>query len=148
MANLIYKDEVYAIVGAAMEVYNTLGSGFLESIYQEALEMELTLRNVPFTAQQEIHILYKGQRLKKFYIADIVGYDKIVIELKAISELGRNEEAQLLNYLKATEIKLGILINFGSFPNLQWKRMILTKSASSSSVSEDAPEYNVEISEN
>lgn len=145
MSGLIYKDEVYAIVGAAMEVYNTLGSGFLEAVYQEALEMELNARNIPSKVQQEIPIVYKGQRLKKFYLADIVAYDKIIVELKAISSLGRNEEAQLLNYLKATGLKVGLLINFGSSPDLQWQRMVLTPKTNN--VREAPPEYEVNISE-
>ena len=148
MTELIYKDEVYAIVGAAMEVYNTLGSGFLEAVYQEAVEMELRARNIPCKAQQEIPIVYKGQRLKKSYLADLVAYDKIIVELKAISSLGRNEEAQLLNYLKATEMKVGLLINFGSYPDLQWKRMALTQKKAPYSIREIPLEYEVEISEN
>ena len=145
MSGLIYKDEVYKIIGAAMEVYNTLGSGFLEAVYQEALEMELNARNIPSKVQQEIPIVYKGQRLKKFYLADIVAYDKIIVELKAISSLGRNEEAQLLNYLKATGLKVGVLINFGSSPNLQSKRMALIQKARA--IREAHPEYEVNISE-
>jgi len=148
MANLIHKDEVYAIIGAAMEVYNTLGNGFLEAVYQEAFEIELNIRSIPHTVQQEIPITYKGQQLIKFYLADIVAYGKIIIELKAISELGKNEDAQLINYLKATGLQLGLLINFGTSPNLQWKRMVLTKNTVARSVREDTPEYKVEISEN
>ncbi len=127
MAELLYKKEVYAIVGAAMEVYNTLGSGFLEGVYQEASEIEFGLRGIPFVAQQEIPITYKGRRLKKCYVPDLIVYGKIIVELKAISEIGPREEAQLLNYLKATNMQVGLLINFGSHPNLQWKRMVLTK---------------------
>ncbi|OQY34821.1 MAG: NADH:ubiquinone oxidoreductase [Anaerolineaceae bacterium 4572_5.1] len=145
MANLIYKDEVYAIIGAAMEVYNALGSGFLEGVYQEALEIESIQRAIPVKAQQEIVILYKGRRLKKFYIADFVAYGKIIIEIKAISKLGKNEEAQLINYLKATGMEIGVLINFGSSPDLEWKRMMLTKK--SHSIRENPPEYEVQISE-
>lgn len=145
MSRLLYKDEVYKIVGAAMEVYNTLGSGFLEGVYQEALEMETEQREIPVRAQQEISILYKGRRLKKFYIADFVAYGKIVIEIKAITKLGRNEEAQLINYLKATDMEVGVLINFGSSPDLEWKRMVLTKKPHS--IRETSPEYEVSISE-
>jgi len=145
MSILLYKEEVYKIVGAAMEVYNTLGSGFLEGVYQEALEIEAIRRVIPIKAQQEIPILYKGRRLKKFYIADFVAYGKIVVEIKAISKLGRNEEAQLINYLKATRMEVGVLINFGSSPDLEWKRMVLTKKTRS--VREAPPEYEVSISE-
>lgn len=97
MVELIYKDEVYAIIGAAMEVYNTLGSGFLEAVYQEAFEIELLSRKIPHTAQREIPITYKSQKLKKFYIADILAYRKVVIEIKSIAKLGANEDAQLIN---------------------------------------------------
>lgn len=124
MIELLYKEEVYAIVGAAMEVYNELGHGFLEAVYQEALAIEMTARNVPFAEQQELQISYKQQPLRQKYIADFVAYDKIIIEIKAIKQLGPNEEAQLLNYLKATGLRLGVLINFGHSGRLEWKRMI------------------------
>ena len=145
MSKLLYKEEVYKIVGAAMEVYNTLGSGFLEGVYQEALEMESRQKVIPIKAQQEIPILYKGRRLKKFYIADFVAYGKIVVEIKAISKLGRVKEAQLINYLKATGMEVGVLINFGSSPDLQWKRMVLTKKPRV--LRETPPEYKIQISE-
>jgi GxxExxY protein len=126
MGDLIYKDEVFMIVGAAMAVYNELGFGFLEAVYQEALEVELAARTIPFTSQQELHILYHGHPLQKYYVADIVAYDKIIIELKAISQLTSCEQAQLLNYLKATGIAVGLLINFGNPNTLEFKRMVLT----------------------
>lgn len=126
MAELILKEEVYAVVGAAMEVYNTLGNGFLEPVYQEALEIEFGKRDIPFIPQKEISIEYKGIHLKKGYIADFLVHDKLIVEIKAINELTVREEAQLLNYLKATGVQLGVLINFGSQPNLQWKRMVAT----------------------
>ena len=148
MAELIYKDEVYAIIGAAMGVYNTLGNGFLEAVYQEALEIESTARNIPHVSQYEIPITYKGKRLKKFYLADMLAYGKIIVEIKAIKELGRNEEAQIINYLKATGLKVGALINFGNYPNLEWKRLVLTPKNSHHSIREDNPEYEVSISEN
>ncbi len=127
MPGLIYKDEVYALVGAAMEVYNTLGPGFLEPVYQEALEIELAERRIPFKSQQELRISYKGRRLRKTYIADFVVYDKIIVEIKALNRLTSREEAQLLNYLKATGMQVGVLINFGSANRLEWKRMVLTR---------------------
>jgi GxxExxY protein len=125
---LLYKDEVYAIVGAAMEVYNTLGPGFLEAVYQEAFEIELTERDIPFESQQELLILYKGRQLRKTYLADIVAFGKIIVELKALDCLTSREEAQLLNYLKATGLELGVLINFGAAGKLEWKRMIKSSS--------------------
>jgi GxxExxY protein len=122
---LIFKDEVYAIMGAAMDVQRELGSGFLESVYQEALEMEFTLRQIPFESQKTIKIAYKGETLKKEFIADLVCFGKIIVELKAQDSLSGKEEAQVLNYLKATGIKLGLVINFGSHPKLEWKRLVL-----------------------
>jgi len=122
---LVFKDEVYAIMGAAMEVHRELGSGFLESVYQEAMEMELTLCRIPFKAQKNIKIKYKGEPLKKEFIADLTCYEKIIVELKAQDSLSGKEEPQILNYLKATGMKLGLIINFGSHPKLEWKRLVL-----------------------
>ena len=122
---LVFKDEVYAIMGAAMEVHRELGSGFLESVYQEAMEMELTRCKIPFKAQKNIKIVYKGESHKKEFITDLICYEKIIVELKAQDSLSGKEEAQILNYLKATGIKLGLVINFGSHPKLEWKRLVL-----------------------
>ena len=123
---LLYKDEVYAIVGAAMEVHKTLGPGFLEAVYQEALEIELANRQVPFIPQCEVRIQYKDQILNKSYVADFVVYDGIIVELKALDQLTSREEAQLLNYMKATGMSVGLLINFGSSGRLEWKRFAQT----------------------
>ena len=151
MAELIYKDEVYDIIGAAMEVCNRLGPGFLEPVYQEALAIEMTHRAIPLKEQAEIKIIYHGQPLKKTYIADYLCYDKIIVEIKAISSLTSREEAQTINYLKATEHRVGVLINFGAHPSLEWKRIVFTKNApsrlSSRSLREDSPEYQIEISD-
>lgn len=124
MAELIFKEEVFAIVGAAMEVHTVLGSGFLEPVYQEAMEIESRSRELPFDAQKVLQIHYKDHVLKKGYIADLIYFDKIVVELKALDCLSGREEAQLLNYLKATGMKVGVLINFGSHPKLEWKRLV------------------------
>jgi GxxExxY protein len=124
MAELLFKDEVFAIVGAAMEVHSTLGYGFLEAVYQEAMEIELTRRQVPFASQSSVQIEYKGQQLQKAYVADLVCFGQIIVELKAIEKLTGREEAQLLNYLRATGMHVGILINFGSTGKLEWKRMV------------------------
>ena len=124
MTELIYKDEVYQIIGAAMEVYNQLGNGFLEAVYQDALVLELRLRKIAFQEQTPLELTYKGHTLRHTYVPDLIVFDKIVVELKAISMLGPNEEAQLLNYLKATGMRLGLLINFGAQRRLEWKRMI------------------------
>lgn len=123
---LILKDEVYAIVGAAMEVSNELGPGFLEAVYQEALEIELTERRIPFAAQLPVSISYKGRRLVKEYVPDLVCYGQIIVELKAIKQMGSLEEAQLLNYLKATGKPVGVLLNFGT-AKMEWKRMAYTR---------------------
>ncbi len=120
---LILKDEVYQIVGAAMEVSNQLGSGFLEAVYQEALEIELSERRIPHVPQKKIAISYKGRVLKKDYVADFLCYDLIVVEIKAIKAISGIEEAQLLNYLRATNLPLGLIVNFGT-PRLDWKRYI------------------------
>jgi GxxExxY protein len=126
MAELLFKEEVYAIVGAAMETYNQLGPGFLEAVYQEALELELEERGIPFHPQQELNILYKGRKLKKTYITDFLAYDKIMVEIKALNHLTPNEVSQLINQMKATGCKVGVLINFGHEDSLEWRRYILT----------------------
>ena len=126
MAELIFKDEVYAIIGAAMDVYNSLGPGFAEPVYQEAFGVEMVSRSIPVKAQQELKILYKGKPLQKSYITDFVAYETILIEIKAMDQLGMREEAQILNYLKATSSPLGLLINFGALHDLEWKRLVAT----------------------
>lgn len=129
---LLYKAEVYAIVGAAMAVYNMLGPGFLEAVYQEALEIELKRRGIPFVAQHPIKVFYDGILLKSSYIADFLAHEEIIIEIKALKRLTSREEAQLLNYLKATGKTVGLLINFGAEGDLDWKRMVLTKQTANS----------------
>ena len=125
MAELVLKDEVYQIVGAALEVYWQLGRGFLEPVYQEALEIELGRRGLPFEAQKELAIYYKGQPLKKKYVADVVCFGQIIVELKACEGLTGREEAQLLNYMKMARIRVGLLFNFGSAVKLEWKRYVI-----------------------
>jgi len=125
MTELLLKDEVYAVVGAAIEVHRVLGVGFLEAVYQESLEIEMESRSIPFEAKKNLTITYKGRRLKKEYEADLVCYGQIVVELKALDCLSSKEEAQLLNYLKATGLRVGLLINFGSVGKLEWKRFVV-----------------------
>ena len=125
MSGLIYEDETYAIKGAVFEVYKTMGAGFLEAVYQESLEEELRARGIPFTPQAEIKIEYKGKVLRQFYKADIICYDKIIVELKAVSSLLPEHSAQLFNYLKSTNMKLGLLVNFGHYPGVEVKRIAL-----------------------
>ena len=116
----------YSIIGAAMEVHNQLGCGFLEAVYQEALEMELTARGIAFQPQVELPLRYKGRVLKTFYRADFICFETVVVELKALTQLGPIEEAQVINYLKATGFVTGLLLNFGR-PSLQYKRYILDR---------------------
>jgi len=122
---LFFKDESYAIQGAIFEVYRKMGSGFLEAVYQECLEKEFDLRNIPYRSQEEIKIIYKNTPLKQTYKADFICYDSIIIEIKAISEISDTHRAQLLNYLKATGCKLGLLVNFSSFPKVRVERIVL-----------------------
>jgi GxxExxY protein len=122
--DLLYKDEVYAIIGAAIEVHRELGNGFLEAVYEEVMTIESQQRNIPFQTQVRLPIRYKSQLLQKEYIADYIGYGKIIAEFKCISRLTSVEEAQILNYLKATGLRVGLLINFGSRGKLEWKRFI------------------------
>lgn len=124
--DLLYKEEVYAIVGAAMEVYNQLGPGFLEAVYQESLAIEFGERNIPFREQVTVQISYKDKPLQQHYVPDFMVYDKIIVEIKAIRQLGPVEEAQLINYLKATKMALGLLINFGNRGKLAWQRRIIS----------------------
>ena len=124
MAELLLKDEVYAAMGAAMEVHNELGCGFLEPVYQEALEMELASRQIPFEAQKRLRINYKGALLTKEYVADLICFDQVIVELKAEHQLTGRDRAQILNYLKATGLRVGVLINFGSQGRLEWERFI------------------------
>ena len=125
MKEIILKEEVYAIVGAAMDVYWQLGRGFLESVYQEALGIEFRRRRIPFEAQEEIVIHHKGEALKKKYVADFICYAQIVIELKALEGLCGRDVGQLLNYMKATRFNVGLLINFGSPVRLEWHRYVI-----------------------
>ncbi len=125
MGDLLLKDEVYRIIGAAIEVHRELGSGFLEAVYQEAFERELALHDIPFISQQILKIFYKGRPLNKEYCADLVCFGSIIVELMALQKLSGIEESQLINYLKATGMKVGLLINFGSHGTLEWKRLIL-----------------------
>lgn len=125
MPELILKEEVYRIVGAGMEVYNELGNGFLEAVYQEALEIEFASRSIAFEAQKELPILYKGIELKRRYKADFLVMDSVIVEIKATSGLIDEDQSQLLNYLSASRRKVGVLMNFGAPKNLEWKRMVL-----------------------
>ncbi|MCI0626117.1 MAG: GxxExxY protein [Acidobacteria bacterium] len=125
MSELLFKEEVYRIVGAAIEVHRELGSGFLEPVYQEAMALELASCSIPFEAQKALQIMYKGHQLKKEYVPDFVCYQQIIVELKALAQLSGTEEAQALNYLKATRFRVALLLNFGSRGKLEWRRFVL-----------------------
>ena len=124
MAEVVYKDEAYAIIGSCFEVYNNQGSGFLEQVYHECLEIEFDLRGVPFVRKAELRLTYKNRPLIKTYEADFVCFDKIIVEIKAVSDLADEHRAQVHNYLKATGFRLGLLVNFGSKRQLQHERIV------------------------
>ena len=121
---IIYEEETYQIRGAAYEVYWEMGCGFLEAVYQECLQKELRLRGVPFEAQKALPIQYKGNELSLKYVPDLIRFGKIIVELKAVKDIYPEHKAQLLNYLKATGLRVGMLVNFGAHPKVQIVKMI------------------------
>ena len=122
---IIRKEDSYKIVGAAMEVYNQLGHGFLEAVYQEALEREFKSRGIPYEREKELIIFYKGEPLEQTYKADFICYEDIIVELKAVAMLQDSHRSQVYNYLRSTKNKLGLLINFGNSDGLEWERKVL-----------------------
>jgi GxxExxY protein len=122
---MVRDERTFKIIGAALEVHKALGCGFLEAVYQEALGQEFTTQGIPFRGQPLVEIKYKGKTLEKKYQPDFICFDEVIVEIKAISKLTSNEEAQLINYLKATGLKIGLLINFGS-KSLEYKRLVYT----------------------
>jgi GxxExxY protein len=126
--DLLYKEEVYTIMGAAFEAHKELGSGFIEAVYQEAFEYELNRRQIPFISQPNLQVRYKDLVLSRTFKPDIVAYDTIIIELKAIEKFSSVDDSQILNYLKATGMQLGLLINFGS-SRLEWRRRVLSRNS-------------------
>lgn len=125
MAELFFKEEVYRIVGACFEVYKEKGHGFVESVYQACLEMEMELQGIPFDSQRVIALEYKGRRLDQSFKPDLICFNQIILEIKVVKDLADEHRAQLLNYLKATGLKVGLLVNFGHHPRLQWERLVL-----------------------
>ena len=123
----IYKQEGYAFMAAAFEVYNDRGYGMAEDIYQECIEFELELRGISFQSKAEIKCFYKGRELKKRYIPDLVVFGRLVVELKAVAELLPEHEAQLFNYMRIARRPVGYLVNFGHKGTLEWKRLILSE---------------------
>jgi len=124
MTEILFKDEAYKIVGACFEVYNEEGCGFVEPVYQECLEIELDLQGIPFQAQRQLQLSYKGRQLKQVYIPDFICFDQIIVEIKAVSKLTDEHRAQVHNYLKATGLRLGLLVNFGHHPKLEYERIV------------------------
>ena len=128
---IIFKEESFKIQGALYEVYKEIGPGFLESVYQECLEMELKKQNIPFKSQSEINIYYKETLLNLYFKADFICYDSILLELKSVKKIEDIHRAQIMNYLKATGLKLGLLINFCAFPIIAIERFINNKNCDS-----------------
>ena len=122
---ILFKEECFAIQGAVFEVYREMGCGFLETVYQECLEKELCRQNIPFISQKELSLFYKGEQLRQIYKPDIICYGKIIVELKAVKEIASEHKAQIFNYLKATGLKLGLIVNFGHYPKAHVERIIL-----------------------
>jgi GxxExxY protein len=123
MTEIIYKEESYRIIGSCLAVFNKLGSGFLESVYQEALEIQFNKDKIPFEKEKRLHIKFDDDLLDKFFKADYICFDTIIVELKATPFIHKNDTAQILNFLRAMGMKIGILINFGE-KSLTYKRML------------------------
>ena len=122
----MYQNEGYQFIGAAFEVYNQLGYGMAEEVYQQCLEIELQILNIPFDSKRGLTLLYKGQQIEKTYVPDLFVFGGIVVELKAVKTLHEEHEAQLFNYMRIAKQPVGYLVNFGSKNELTWKRFILS----------------------
>ena len=122
---IIYRAESYTIQGAVFEVYREMGCGFLEAVYQECLAKELSKRDIPFVSQKELRLFYKGDQLDQTYKPDFICYEKIILELKAVKDIAPEHKAQVFNYLKATGLRLGFVVNFGHYPKAQIERIIM-----------------------
>ncbi len=129
--DLIYKEETYAIMGGCFAVYKDKGCGFLEAVYQECMEIEFEFLKLPAVPKPALSLAYRNRPLKQKYEPDFVCFGKIILELKAVSDLVDEHRAQLLNYLNATGFKLGLLVNFGHYPTLEWERIVNTRKAES-----------------
>ncbi len=125
MTKLIHADETHALLGACFEVYKEKGCGFLEAVFQECLELELTDRGIPFKAQTPLQLQYKGRPLRQTYQPDFLCFDKVILEIKAVTKLADEHRAQLHNYLKATGCRVGLLVNFGHHPLVEHERIVL-----------------------
>jgi GxxExxY protein len=122
---LLYREEVYRIQGAIFEVYRAMGAGFLEGVYQECLAVEFEQRAIPAEGLKTLSLAYKGRPLRQSYVADFVCFGRIIIELKAIRALAPEHRAQTINYLRATDMNLGLLVNFGATPRVDIERFVL-----------------------
>ncbi len=125
MNDVVYANECYQLIGACFEVYKDKGSGFLEAVFQKCLALEFGIQAIPFQAQVPLQLSYKGRPLQQKYVADFLCFGKIVVEIKAVEKLADEHRAQLLNYLHATGHRLGLLVNFGHYPKLEWERLVL-----------------------
>ena len=121
---IVFKEESYKIIGACFEVYKEKGHGFLEAVYQECLAIELDEQQVPFEGKPQIRLEYKGRPLRQEYEPDFLCYGEIILEIKAVKKLGDEHRAQVINYLKATDKQLGLLINFGHYPKIEHERFV------------------------
>jgi GxxExxY protein len=124
-AGLIFSEETFAIRGSIYEVNRAMGAGFLEAVYQECLALEFAARRIPFAAFRPLRLAYKGQPLRQTYVPDFICFDRIIVELKAVSALSPEHRMQVMNYLRVTELRLGLLVNFGSSPKAQIERIVL-----------------------
>jgi len=122
MQTLLYEDETYAIRGALYEVYKTMGNRWKEEVYQQCLELELEMRKIPYSSKRELPIFYKGLRIEKTYVPDLICHEKIIVELKSCACLTDEHRKQLLNYLRITKMRLGLLVNFGAYPKVEIER--------------------------
>jgi GxxExxY protein len=122
---MLFAEEVFRIQGAVFEVSRQMGTGFLEAVYQECLAIEFAAVSVPFTASQALTLTYKGRPLKQIYRPDFLCFDQIIVELKVVRELAPEHRAQVLNYLKASGLRLGVLVNFGCAPKARVERLVL-----------------------
>jgi GxxExxY protein len=125
MTDIIHAEESYKIIGACFEVYKEKGCGFLEAVFQECMQLELGMQGIPFEAQKIMPLSYKGVPMVQTYKADLICFGSVLVELKAVSELTDEHRAQVLNYLNATGLRLGLLVNFGHYPKLQWERIVV-----------------------
>lgn len=136
MEDFIYKEETYRMLGACFEVYKEKGCGFLEAVYQECLEIEFEIQGILFVPKKPLALSYKGRPLKQKYEPDFIGYDKIILEIKAVSTLADEHRAQVINYLNATGFKVALLVNFGHYPKVKHERLANTRGKQSAEHSE------------